>query len=301
MQNKPSQRERESNFFITSKKIGYNSKQGTMKRLAKFFSAAAILTIVLATSCTSYKNVPYMQNSDSVSLNASHGLYDAKIMPKDILTITVNCPEDPTAARNFNLVTQTNDVNNPGSTQGSRLSTQQSLQQYLVSNDGNIEFPMLGTLHVAGLTKTQLEETIANKVTGTYLKNKPIVIVNMANYKVTVLGEVSRAGIYTASNGKINIFEALAQAGDMTIYGRRDCVKVIREDANGEKKIVELNLNDANIILSPYYQLQQNDIVYVTPNKAKAKNSGIGSETSLWFTSTSILVSLASLLYNILK
>lgn len=271
-----------------------------MKQLAKLFSAAALMTILLATSCTSYKNVPYMQNSDSVNLNVSRGLYDAKIMPKDILTITVNCPEDPTAARSFNLVTQTNDVNQIDKN-AAKLSTQQALQQYLVSNEGNIEFPMLGTLHVAGMTKTELEETIANKVTGTFLKNKPIVVVNMANYKVTVLGEVARAGIYTASNGKINVFEALAQAGDMTIYGRRDCVKIIREDAKGEKKIVELNLNDANIILSPYYQLQQNDIVYVTPNKAKAKNSGIGSETSLWFTSTSILVSLASLLYNILK
>ena len=90
-------------------------------------------------------------------------------------------------------------------------------------------------------------------------------------------------------------------AGDMTIYGRRDCVKIIREDAQGHKTINEVDLNDANIIASPFYQLQQNDIVYVTPNKTKSKNSGIGTETSLWFTSVSIVISVASLLYNILK
>ena len=90
-------------------------------------------------------------------------------------------------------------------------------------------------------------------------------------------------------------------AGDLTIWGQRDQLKILRENAKGEKSIAYLNLNDANIINSPYYQLQQNDVVYVTPNKTKAKNSGVGTETSLWFTSTSILVSLVSLLYNILK
>ena len=132
-------------------------------------------------------------------------------------------------------------------------------------------------------------------------EQKPIVTVTMANYKIAVLGEVAHPGVFTASNGKMNIFEALALAGDMTIWGRRDCVKVIREDAQGQKSINELNLNDANVIASPYYQLQQNDVVIVTPNKTKAKNSGIGSETSLWFTSVSIVISMASLLYNILR
>ena len=93
----------------------------------------------------------------------------------------------------------------------------------------------------------------------------------------------------------------MALAGDMTIQGKRDNVKIIRELCTGEKEIVELNLNDANIINSPYYQLQQNDIVYVTPNKAKSKGSGVGAETSLWFTSTSIVISIASLLYNMLR
>ena len=268
-----------------------------MKTFSKMI-VAAVLAIAMTTSCTSYKNVPYIQNSNSVDLSAATALFDARIMPKDILTITVNCPEDADNARIFNLVTQTDN----GALTGNRsLTSQVSLQQYIVGNDGKIDFPILGSIEAAGKTKTELEAYIADQIYGTHLKKRPVVVVNMANYKVAVLGEVARPGIYTASNGKINIFEALAQAGDMTIYGIRDEVKLIRESANGAKEIHTLNMNDANVISSEYYQLQQNDVVIVTPNKTKAKNSGIGSETSLWFTSTSILISLASLLYNILK
>lgn len=271
-----------------------------MKRNIKFFASLAMLTVLVLSSCTSYKHVPYIQNSQDVDLTMATSLYDARIMPKDILQITVNCPEDENATRMFNLTVPVDPTGNPNGTIRN-LSSQRSLQQYLVSNEGTIDFPMLGEISVGGRTKSELEAYIANRIYPTYLKQKPIVTVLMSNYKVTVTGEVARAGVYTATNGKMNIFEALAMAGDMTIYGRRDCVKIIREDAQGRKSINEVDLNDANIIASPFYQLQQNDIVYVTPNKTKSKSSGIGSETSLWFTSVSIVISVASLLYNILK
>jgi len=132
-------------------------------------------------------------------------------------------------------------------------------------------------------------------------KENPVVTVRMANYKISVLGEVNRPGMFTVSNEKINIFEALAQAGDLTIYGVRDNVKLIRENSKGRKEIITVVLNDANIINSPYYYLQQNDILYVEPNKVKARNSTVGTTTTLWFSATSILISMASLLYNILK
>ena len=115
------------------------------------------------------------------------------------------------------------------------------------------------------------------------------------------MGEVNKPGIVKANNGRLNILEALAQAGDLTIYGVRDKVKLIREDATGKKEMHVLNLNDANLINSPYYYLQQNDVIYVTPNKVKAQNSSVGSMTTLWFSATSILISLTSLLYNILS
>ena len=174
------------------------------------------------------------------------------------------------------------------------------MQQYLVDNEGRINFPVLGTLKVGGLTKSQAEQLIVQNLKP-YIKEIPIVTVRMANYKISVLGEVARPGTFTITNEKVNLLEALAMAGDMTVHGVRDNVKLIRETATGKQEIITLNLNKTETILSPYYWLQQNDVVYVTPNKAKARNSDIGNSTSLWFSATSILVSLASLLVTIFK
>lgn len=266
--------------------------------MKKFFPTllAAVSVVLMLGSCASSKNVAYFQNADSISLAASKMLYDAKIMPKDQLTITVNTT-DPEAAKPFNLaVSQTLGTNGQISTGGGNLQT------YLVDNQGCIEFPVVGSLHVGGLTKTECEALIKDKISPYMAKaENPIVTVRMASYRVTVSGEVARPGVVSVPTEKMSVIEALAQCGDLTIYGKRENVMLIREDAQGEKHIYRLNLNDANIINSPYYYLQQNDILYVTPNKAKARNSDIGTSTSLWFSATSILVSIASLLFNILK
>jgi polysaccharide export outer membrane protein len=176
------------------------------------------------------------------------------------------------------------------------------LQSYLVDNKGNISFPIVGELNVGGLTKHECEEMIKNKIKPFMSEmENPIVTVRMSGYQISVLGEVARPGTFTVSREKITILEALAQACDLTIYGVRNNVKLIREDATGKKAIYEINLNDANLINLPYYYLQQNDVIYVTPNKVKAQNSSVGSMTTLWFSATSILISLTSLLYNILR
>lgn len=261
------------------------------------FYALLFLAIYGLSSCASSKNVAYIQNSNMVDLSESAFLYDARIMPKDVLTITVNTV-NPEASAPFNLIVR-NTLTNTSSSLGTSSG---SLQTYLVSNDGTIDFPVLGTLQVGGLTKLECEKRIHDKILPYLNANEnPVVTVRMSNYKISVLGEVNRPGMFTVGNEKINIFEALAQAGDLTIYGVRNNVKLIREDANGRKEIYTLNLNDASIINSPYYYLQQNDIIYVEPNKVKAQNSGVGQTTSLWLTSTSILISLASLMYSILK
>lgn len=253
------------------------------------------LAILLLSGCASYKNVPYIQDADMVkNISEVLPMYDAKIMPKDLLTITVNT-SDPEAAAPFNLTVQSA-VNTSRSTS---LTQQATLQQYLVSNDGTIDFPVLGVLKVGGLTKGEAENLICEKL-GNYIKEKPIVTVRMTNYKISVLGEVARPGVFTINNEKVNIFEALAMAGDLTIWGMRDNVKLIREDADGQRKIINLNLNKADIVTSPYYYLQQNDILYITPNKTKAKNSDIGQSTSLWFSGTSILVSLINIIVTFL-
>ena len=268
-----------------------------MRRLNKRILWLVLLPFLL-TACQSYKKVPYFQNVEVVNeVEQQEKLYDAKIMPKDLLTIVVSCT-NPELAIPFNLTVASN-AGIAVST-SSYVTTQPVLQPYLVDNEGNINFPVLGELKLGGLTKREAEQLIIDKLKP-YMKETPIVTVRMVNYKISVIGEVTRPGTFTISNEKVNLLEALAMAGDMTVYGLRDNVKLIREDANGKQQIVTLDLNKAETILSPYYWLQQNDIVYITPNKAKARNSDVGNSTSLWFSATSILVSVVSLLVNILK
>lgn len=244
--------------------------------------------ILSMVGCGSSKNVTYWQNIDSISLAASKGLYDARIMPKDELTILVQTT-DPLTSEPFNL----------------RLNGQQNQTQnkgYLVDNDGYINFPIVGKIHVAGLTKTECEDLVKSKIQP-YLSRteNPLVSVRMSSYRITVIGEVGSPGVIPVSTEKINIVEALAQAGDMTVYGKRDNILLIREDQQGEKHKVRLNMNDANIINSPYYYLQQNDIIYVEPHKVKARNTFFGSNTSIWFSVLGIATSITGFLINILR
>lgn len=258
---------------------------------------SCLIAIFLLASCQAYKKVPYLQDPEVVGQAVQQEtLYDAKIMPKDQLTVVVSCT-NPELAAPFNLT----GAGSAGMTAGNSQSASQSSQQtYLVDNEGNINFPVLGALKVGGLTKKEVEQMVMEKLKP-YIKENPIVTVRMVNYKISVLGEVASPGTFTISNEKVNLLEALAMAGDMTIYGIRDNVKLIREGADGKQQIITLDLNKAETLLSPYYWLQKNDIVYVTPNKAKARNSDISNSTSIWFSATSILISLASLLVNILR
>ena len=254
----------------------------------------ALVVAGLAAGCTSYNSVPYLQDPQAVNEYGKEiPLYDAKIMPKDLLSITVNTT-DPQAAAPFNLTVQT-PLN--AALTNINTTTQPTLQQYLVSNQGEIDFPVLGRLKVGGLTKNEAENMIRERLKP-YLREAPIVTVRMANYKISVLGEVARPGTFNVSNEKVNVLEALAMAGDMTVYGVRTNVKLIREDPNGKR---ELDLTKSDIVLSPYFYLRQNDIIYVTPNKTKAKNSDIGNTTTTVISATSILVSIASLIVNILN
>ncbi|MBR6319238.1 MAG: polysaccharide biosynthesis/export family protein [Prevotella sp.] len=255
-----------------------------------------LFALVMLASCGSQKDVPYFQNSASVDLSKSQYLYDARIMPKDQLTITVSTTTDE-AAVPFNLTVPT-----PYTVNSRNTYSQAMLQAYLVDNEGNINFPIVGKLHVGGLTKSQAEMMIQERIRP-YMatEEKPIVTVRMPGYQISVIGEVARPGTFNVSREKITILEALAQAGDLTIWGQRTNVQLIREDSTGQKSVHFFDLTDANIINSPYYYLQQNDVIYVTPNKVKAQNSSVGSMTTLWFSATSILISLTSLLYNILK
>lgn len=266
-----------------------------MKKL--LISFVALTMILFMGSCTGSKEVAYFQNIDSLSLAASKGLYDARIMPKDMLTITVSGVSNPEVVRHYNL--------SVGATMGISGNLSQgagTMQGYLVDNDGYINFPRIGRLHVAGKTKGECEKMIHDKILFDLAEGEdPIVTVRMSSYRVTVIGEVGRPTVVPVSTEKMSIIEALASAGDLSIYGKRTNVLLIREDATGQKHHVRLNLNDGNLFNSPYYYLQQNDIIYVEPNRVKAKNSAIGQSTTIWFSFIGIITSVTSLLVNILR
>ena len=248
-----------------------------------------VTVILMMVGCGSSKQVAYWQNIDSISLAASKGLFDAKIMPKDELTILVQTT-DPLTSEPFNL-------RSTGQT-----SSKNQITGYLVDNDGMINFPIVGKIHVAGLTKTECEDLIKSKIQPYLARTEnPLVSVRTSSYRITVIGEVNKPGVIPVATEKISLIEALAEAGDMTIYGKRDNVLLVREDKSGEKHKVRLNMNDANIINSPYYYLQQNDIVYVEPHKVKARNTFFGSNTSIFYSVIGITTSLASLLITILR
>lgn len=256
--------------------------------------AALCALLTLSTSCGSSRQVSYLQNEERLNLeNQQPYLYDARIFPKDLLTITVSCSE-PQLSAPFNQGTTTT------TSTGSSNSENVSLPGYLVDNQGNIDFPILGGLHLGGLTKAEAEELLRGKLTR-YLKETPVISVHISNYKFSVLGEVSSPGSFTVTNEKVNLFEALAMAGDLTIQGKRGNVKLLREDELGRKKIIKLDLKDPLIVNSPYYYLQQNDILYIEPNKAKASGANISPAVTFWLGITSTLVTITNLIITLAR
>jgi len=237
------------------------------------------------------------QNSGNLQLEKnSAGLYNARIKPKDLLSITVVSTE-PEASKIYNLVVpQIEDTSSPNN-----MFSQPTLQSYLVSNEGTINFPVFGKLKVAGLTRKELELLLLEKLAPAFSKEKPIITITFINYSVNILGEVQKPGKYETTNDRLTIFEGLALAGDLTIYGRRDNVKVLREYGDGSKEYITMNLNDKNIIYSPAFYLEQNDVVYVEPNKSRSKSSNYGAAESYGITSLSVLLTLTSLVFTVFK
>jgi len=249
-----------------------------------------------STDLINYAGVDSGNNSSEIikSENNSSGLYDARIKPKDLLSITVVSSE-PDASRMYNLVVpQIAGANNQND-----LFTQPALQTYLVDNQGEINFPVFGKIKVDGFTRKELETLLLLKLGPAFSKEKPIITIRFVNYSVNILGEVLKPGKFETTNDRLTIFEGLALAGDLTIYGRRDNVKVLRENADGSKEYITLNLNDKNIIYSPAYYLEQNDVVYIEPNKSRSKSSNYGAAESYGITSLSVLLTLTSLVFTV--
>jgi len=250
--------------------------------------------VVLYTSCASSKKVVYLQDVVPLKQQDIEQKYEVYIHNDDLLAIMVNS-KNPELALPFNMPMVSYQL-------GSQTAPQQRVLGYLVDTNGDIDFPILGKLHVAGLTRLQLTDMIKQRLIDEDLIKDPIVTVQFLNYKVSVMGEVNRPGSFNISGDRITLLEALSMAGDLTIYGRRDRVAVIREK-DGKRTILMHDLRSSDIFNSPCYYLQQNDIVYVEPNKAKAGQSEINQNKSVgvWLSAASILVSIASLIVTLTK
>ena len=257
-----------------------------MKKIIEIVFAAAVLCCVASCSSETYKKINYLQDVNdetSMSMVVNKGII---IQPQDQLSIIVNS-RDPKMATPFNLSVSTQ---YSGSELGASSSSTR-ITGYIVDNAGNINFPSLGTVHVSGLNRWELQDLIKDMLSDSGLLRDAVVTVEFLNFKVSVLGEVTAPGTYSVTGDKITIFQALALARDLTIYGQRDNVRVIREQ-NGKRQIYVLNLTDSEIFSSPAYYLQQNDVVYVTPSKVRA---GQGEINENYFKSGSFWISLASI------
>lgn len=262
----------------------------------------AIVAILCMFSCASVKNVPYFQNATEYDGSKGTMLYDMKIKQNDRLSIFVTStpPEvaEPFHVIHYPTIEDAKDAQGRIKTRASRSST----GYYLVDNDGMIDFPMIGKVYLLGKTIEQVNQTIKEKISP-YFQEAADYQVNtyIQNFQISVLGEVKNPNTFTVTRNKCNVLEALAMAGDMTIYGKRDNVKILRELTDGTYEVHELDMRDANILNSPYYYLEQRDIVYVEPNEVMAQNAKIGRTTQLWIRGASITISLGSLLYRVLQ
>lgn len=249
-----------------------------------------LLLSCLMFSCASRQDVVYYQNINNLNSKTNANNYEIKIQADDLLMIIVSA-DDPEVVIPFNLKTYSVSNNNKlDITRG-----QETVQLYLVDQSGNIEFPVLGKLKVNGLTRTEVLALLQEKIQ-MYVKNATINL-RIMNFKISLQGEVNLPGTYPVSSERVTLIEALSMAKDLTIYGRRDNILVIRE-SNGVKSYNRVDITKADFINSPFYYLSQNDVVYVEPNKTRVNSSAVGPNTSVIISAVSILVSLSVLIFK---
>lgn len=254
----------------------------------------AMLALALA-SCNTSKKIVYFQD---IQVNRPEAITEARditVQPKDQISILVSS-KDPQLAALFNLPRVQYRVgdNNMQNTNG-------DVSGYTLDTEGYIDFPVLGRLYVAGMTKSEIASYIKKRLMDENLINDPVVTVEFMNLYYSILGEVNSPGKYMITKDQITLLEAISMAGDLTIYGKRNAVFVVREE-DGQRVTHWVDLRTQDLFHSPVYYLKQNDVIYVQPNKVRAGQSTINENSvksvSLWISIASFLSSLGVLLFK---
>ena len=255
-----------------------------------------LILLLTMFSCKPKENMVYMEKEKNIAESKINQavFYGAHIQSGDVLDIKVTA-FDENAVRPFNLYSMNNSTS-PGQMNGQ--TAQLAPQGYLVDNEGFIYFPVLGKLYIKGMTLAQLRADLEKRLL-TYLA-EPLVSIKQLNFNITVLGEVKKPGQYTNPSDKITVLQALGLAGDMTDYGNRTNVKLIREE-EGISKTYVIDFTDKNITSSPYYYMQQNDVLYVEPDMIKKKSANIDPNRGLVFQIGGVALGVASILISILR
>jgi polysaccharide export outer membrane protein len=258
------------------------------KSITYFFLLLPVLATVF--SCKTSKQLPYFQDlpdNRPVTSIPTIPYEPLKLQTNDELQITVSS-RSPEASQYFNMM-----VVAPANTASATVipsTSQSALNMYRVSSEGSITMPVLGEVKIAGLTTEQVKLVLAEKLKD-YLKDA-VVTVTLTNFKVTVIGEVNRPVVIPVNGQTINVLEAVGASGDMTVYGIRKNVKVIRKLPGGRTEVAVLDFNKSNVMQSPYFQLRQNDIVYIQPNKSKGL---LGDKSGIWIPIITTLISVTAI------
>ena len=267
-----------------------------MTKLTKWLSMAAL--VMMAVSCAAPK-VAYFMDAQMDQKVGVPSAEDLKLQEGDKISIIVNS-RDPLLTNLFNLPIVTSQI---GGTSNASIS--RGMAGYTIDRFGEIDFPVLGKLHVAGMSRSEIASFIKESLVSNNLIKDPVVTVEFENLTISVLGEVNNPGRISIDRDRISLMDAISMAGDLTIYGRRENVLIQREE-KGTKTFYKVNLNSsADLYASPVYYLQQNDIVYVEPNETRARQSTVNGNnirsTSFWLSLTSVLTSVTVMILNVVK
>lgn len=260
-----------------------------MKRIRLIILSLAAL---LATACSAPK-IAYLEDINSGQTVQIANVKNIRILPDDKISVLVNS-RDPLLSNLFNLPYVTRQLG----AIDNRSSYSQGLSGYTVDTEGNIDFPVLGKVHVAGLTRSEIAAKIKGELEGQNLVKDPVVTVEFLNLTVSVLGEVQRPGRFSIDKDRVTILDAISMAGDLTIQGKRENV-LVQRDTDGKTTLYRVDLTKGSeLYASPVFYLQQNDVVYVEPNAMKARQATVNGNnvrsTAFWFSLVSVLTSIAT-------